>query len=170
MIPKSIKKFLTKCWGYDESDITEEKIEYDHYITWYCGIDHIVDRDKTPDKVIIIREFSTYTFNDSIKKSEDVAIKYNENTRFFYNYLRDFIKNYYEKKPFNMRIIRIQNGFFYLEFLLDEKYSFIFQMIYEVSDDEMKKLSELKMTKEKPKDVKFDDIFKSLNITSDMIL
>jgi len=170
-LPKSIEKFLVKFWNYNKEDLKEQLLEEDHYIVWYCGIDHIVDRNKTPDNVIIHTEFAQYNFDFSYKKSEHVVIRFNDEVQFFYYILSDFIEKYYEGKPFEMRVIQIPDGMYYLEFKLDEKYSFVFQQLMILTDEEkeeVEKFTYMKLTEQK--EIELDKIFKSINISSDMIL
>lgn len=171
MIPPAIKKFLMKYLSYEEKEIKEELLERNHYITWYCGIDHVVDRTKTPEAVIIVEDFSTYTFIEvKTKRDEEVVIKYKENIAFFYDMLKNFIKIYYEKGSFEMRIIRIPDGFHYLEFKLDDTYSFVFQMVFLIDDEERKELDEMGFSKDMPREVNFDEVFKKITIGDDMEL
>lgn len=162
-------KFLTTFWGLAAEDLKEDLVENDHYIAWYCGIDHIVNRDLTPDAVVILKDFKTYTFNP-IKTKKETVINYKDGVDFFYNTIRKFIEIYYEGKPFEMRIIQIPDGYHYLEFKLDDKYSFVYQMIYVFTEEEIKELKEYHMTKEMPDKVDFNTVFKKITMGDDMIL
>jgi hypothetical protein len=171
MIPKSILRFLCKHWGYDESEIKEEMMETEHYIVWYCGIDHLVDRDKTPDGVIFHTEFCNYNFNKSYKKSDNVVIKFSNKVRFFYYILRDFIEHYYGDNPFEMRVIQIPEGLYYLEFKLDDKYSYVFQQLWDLTEEEKEDVEKFTMsTIEDTTDINMDKVFTKMNIADDMKL
>ena len=171
MFPKAIKKFLVKRWGLKEEELKEELLEKEHYIVWYCGIDHIVDREKTPIAIVIDKDFCLYILDKKHKKSANVVINYKDDISFFHNALVDFVEIYYEGQAFEMRVIHIPDGMYYLEFKLDEKYSYVYQQIWNLDDEDIDNLKKFTLAKyEEPTKVRFEEIFRKISIGDDMLL
>jgi len=170
MVPKNIKKFLVNCWLFSEEEVEKVGLA-DHYIVWFCGIDHIADREKTPDKLEILTEFKKYRLQTSFDKK--IQINFKEDIDFSYYILKRFIETYYKGDLFEMRVIRIPEGFYYLEFKLDERYSFLYQQIWHLTDEDLKDIGDVplrEMLEEPPVKIPFDRVFLSMDMTSDMVL
>ena len=168
--PRAIKKFLTTYWGVKEEDLKEELLA-DHYIVWYCGIDHVVDRTKQPEHVIVHDDFILYVFNKEYLKTENVVIKYKDDVEFSYRILSDFVEKLFKQQPFSMRVIQVPNGFYYLEFKLDDRYSYVYQQIYVLVEEDLKELLASPFVKyENPIRIEFNKVFKKLNFANDMAL
>jgi len=171
MIPESVKKVLVNYWGYKEEDLKEDLLEKNHYIVWFCGIDHIVDRTKTPDGIIIKRNFKLVNFNFDYKQKDDVVIFLEKGIRFFYYETKKFIEAYYGNQPFEVRAIAIPSGQCYLEFKLDDTYSYVYQQLYELDEEEKEDAKKILGAEiNEPKNLSFDEVFIKINITSDMVL
>ena len=170
MYPKSIKKFLIDCWFYKEEEIADVLLA-DHYMVWVLGIDTLVDRTKEPEALVIHGEFETYTFNNDYKNTKNIEIKYKGEIRFFYLHLSEILARYFEGYPFKMRVIQIPDGLYYLEIQLDNRYSYVFQQLWILDDDERKELEKFSSAQFKEaKQLPFDDVFIKVSFGDDMAL
>jgi len=146
----SLQRFMD---GVFEGIWDTKDFKTDKFIAWDIGSEIVINRNFFPDDIRIYTEYKTVQMVYSYKTG--VCIEWNGNY-FFANMIKKYIEEGFQNKPVEIRFFRA--GLVYMEFKIDETYSFVVQQIMDYDG------------KGDLKPIPFDKVFKNVTISSDMEL
>jgi len=157
----SIKKFMDGVFA-GVWEVSDFKI--DEFVAWSMGSEIVINRNFYPKELKVLTRFKTVQMVYSYKV--DTRIEWNGHY-FFANSIKKYVEEGFKNMPFEIRMIKA--NLIYFEFKIDESYSFLFQEIMSLDEDD----NIISLPPEEVGDLKilpFDKVFKNITIGNDMEL
>jgi len=163
--------------GWEEKDA--EEVHPDQFVTvYFFGREAIVRNDMLPEEIEIDMDWKTVVFEDRFLKRDEIIIYYKSLVHFNYYQFKFIYQEYFRNRPIDIRVWKLDEISYYLEIKLEGNYSFVYlcnaywnkEQYEEVFPDKNWEEYLNELLEEEERYPRFDEIFKDITVSDDMVL